>query len=68
MPLDDFDLILGVYFLLKAKVALILYLGGLVVLEERQPYFVQALRAKDGGKGQHKMFSAIQLKKELKQG
>ena len=33
VPLDDFNLILGVDFLLKAKVALIPHLGGLVVLE-----------------------------------
>ena len=57
--MDDFDLIFGVYFLLNANVALILYLGGLVVLEERQPCFMQALRANNGGKGQHKMLSAI---------
>ncbi|RVW90844.1 Retrovirus-related Pol polyprotein from transposon 17.6 [Vitis vinifera] len=31
-----------------AKVALIPHLGGLVVLEEKQPCFVKALRAKDG--------------------
>ena len=35
VPLDDFDLIIGVDFILKAKVALIPHLGGLVVLEER---------------------------------
>ena len=40
MPLDDFDLILGVDFLLKAKMALIPHLGGLMVLEESQPCFV----------------------------
>ena len=38
--LDDFNFILGVNFLLKAKVALIPHLDGLVVLEERQPCFV----------------------------
>ena len=68
MPLDDFDLIIGVDFLLKAKVALIPHLGGLVVLKERQPCFVQALRANDGDKGQPEMLSTIQLKKGLKQG
>ena len=68
VPLDDFDLIIGVDFLLKAKVALIPRLGGLVVLKERQPCFVQALRANDGGKGQPEMLSTIQLKKGLKQG
>ena len=68
VPLDDFDLIIGVDFLLKAKVALIPRLGGLVVLKERQPCFVQALRANDGDKGQPEMLSTIQLKKGLKQG
>ena len=68
MPLDDFNLILGVNFLLRAKVALIPHLGGLVVLEEKQPCFVKALRANDGAKGQPEMFSAIQLKKGLKKG
>ena len=48
VPLDDFDLILGLDFLLKAKMALIPRLGGLMVLEESQPCFVQALRANDG--------------------
>ena len=68
VPLDDFDLILGVDFLLRAKVALIPHLGGLVVLEEKQPCFVKALRTKDGGKRQPEMLSAIQLKKGLKKG
>ena len=35
VPLDDFDLIIGIDFLLRAKVALIPHLGGLVVLEEK---------------------------------
>ena len=59
MPLDDFDLILGIDFVLKAKMALILYLGGLKVLDEIQSYFMQVLRAKDSDKGQHEMLSAI---------
>ena len=68
VPLDDFDLIIGIDFLLRAKVALIPHLGGLLVLEEKQPCFVKALRAKDGGKGQLEMLSTIQLKKGLKKG
>ncbi|RVW70978.1 putative disease resistance RPP13-like protein 1 [Vitis vinifera] len=48
VPLDDFDLILGVDFLLRANVALIPHLGGLMVLEEKQPCFAKALRVKDG--------------------
>ncbi|RVX13375.1 Transposon Ty3-I Gag-Pol polyprotein [Vitis vinifera] len=35
-------------FLLRAKVALIPHLSGLMVLEEKQSCFVKALRAKDG--------------------
>ena len=35
VPLDDFDLILGVDFLLRVKVALIPHLGRLMVLEEK---------------------------------
>nr|CAN81215.1 hypothetical protein VITISV_002276 [Vitis vinifera] len=38
----------SINFLLKAKVALIPHLGGLMVLEESQPCFMQALRAKNG--------------------
>ena len=34
VPLDEFDLILGIDFFLKAKVKLIPHLGGLMVLEE----------------------------------
>ena len=60
VPLDDSDHILGINFLLKAKVALIPHLGGLMVLEESQPCFMQALRAKNGGKGQPEMLSTIQ--------
>ena len=66
VPLDDFDLILRIDFLLRAKVTLIPHLGGLLVLEEKQSCFVKTLKAKDGGKGQPKMLSAIQLKKRLK--
>ena len=39
-----------------------------MVLEESWPCFVQASRAKDGGKGQPEMLSTIQLKKGLKWG
>ena len=39
-----------------------------MVLEEKQPCFMKALRTKDGGKGQPEMLSAIQLKKRLKKG
>ena len=51
VPLDDFNLILGIDFVLKAKMALISYLGGLMVLDEIQSYFMQVLRAKNSDKG-----------------
>ncbi|RVW96773.1 Retrovirus-related Pol polyprotein from transposon 17.6 [Vitis vinifera] len=62
------NVLMQIDFLLRAKVALIPHLGGLVVLKEKQPCFVKALRMKDGGKGQPEMLSAIQLKKGLKKG
>ena len=40
VPFDDFNLILGIDFFLKSKAALIPHLGGLMILEEKQPYFV----------------------------
>ena len=69
VPLDDFDLILGVQFLLKAKVAILPHLGGLMFLEESMPCFMQVVQEGSGRKGQQPgLLSAIQLKKGLKQG
>ena len=69
VQLDDFDLILGVDFFLKAKVALLPHLGGLMFLEESMPCFVQAIQEGGGKKDQQpELLSAIQLKKGLKQG
>ena len=69
VPFDDFDLILGIDFFLKAKVALLPHLGGLMFLEETMPCFVQAIQEGSGRKGQQpELLSSIQLKKGLKQG
>ena len=68
VPFDDFDLIFSIDFFLKAKVVLISYFGGLMVLKEIQPCFVQAFNLKDDDKGHPEMLSAIQLKKGLKWG
>ena len=46
VPLDDFNLILGIDFFLKSKAALIPHLGGLMILEEKQPCFVPAVKEK----------------------
>ena len=51
VTLDDFDLILGFDFFLKAKVALLPLLGGLMVLEESMPCFVQAIPKGSSRKG-----------------
>ena len=69
VQLDDFDLILGVDFFLKAKVALLSHLGGLMFLEKSMPCFVQAIQEGGGKKDQQsELLSVIQLKKALKQG
>ena len=51
MPVDDFKLILEIDFFLKVKKTMLLHLDGLIVLEERQPYFRHALKGKTVGKG-----------------
>ena len=37
VPLDDFNLILGIDFFLKSKASLIPHLGGLMILKEKSP-------------------------------
>ena len=68
VPLDDFNLILGIDFFLKSKAALIPHLGGLMILEEKQPYFVPTVKGKAEKHGKAEMVSALQLKKGLKRG
>ena len=68
VPLDDFNLILGIDFFLKSKAALIPHLGGLMILEEKQPCFVPAVKGKAAKHGKAEMVSALQLKKGLKRG
>ena len=68
VPLDDFNLILVIDFSLKFKDALIPHLDGLMILEEKQPCFVNAVKGEGKKHGKAKMVMALQLKKELKQG
>ena len=42
-PLDDFDLILGVEFFVKAKVSVVPYLCGIFIGDEDNSCFVQAI-------------------------
>ena len=55
----------GIDFFLKAKLELILHLSGLMVLEDDQPCFVQALKKKNDRNGLAETLSSIQLKKGI---
>ena len=68
VPLDDFNLILGIDFFFKSKAAMIPHLGGLMILEEKQPCFVPEVKGKAEKHGKAEMVSALQLKKGLKRG
>ena len=69
VPLDNFDLILGMNFFSKTKVALLPHLRGLMVIEESMSCFVQAILEGASRKGQQsEMLSTLQSKKGLKQG
>ena len=68
VPLDDFNLILGIDFFLKSKAALIPHLGGLMILEGKQPCFVPAVKGKAEKHDKAEKVSTLQLKKGLKRG
>ena len=53
-------------FFLQVKKVLLPHLNRLMILEESQLCFVNALRGKVAGKGQTSMFSIIQLHRSLK--
>ncbi|KAH7856309.1 hypothetical protein Vadar_006597 [Vaccinium darrowii] len=68
-PLDDFELILGNEFFLAAKVAVMPYLGGILIADEKQPCFVPR-HAKDKRirEGTGSWISVIQVQKGPKKG
>ncbi|KAL5775969.1 hypothetical protein ACOSP7_013526 [Xanthoceras sorbifolium] len=70
VTLDDFDLILGIEFFVKAKVTLMPYLRGIFIGDEKTPCFVQTERsgARDSKKGKGVEISAKQLERGLKRG
>ena len=43
VPLDDFDVILGVDFLIPAKVSVMPHLGGILICDEKSPAFVSGV-------------------------
>lgn len=42
IPLDDFDLILGLDFLVKAKAVVMPHLNGVMIMDEQQLCFMKA--------------------------
>jgi hypothetical protein len=70
IPLDDYDMILGMDFFLKAKVAVIPYLSGIFIHDEKSPCFVKAMFAGRllDCKQKQKVLSAQQLKAGMKRG
>lgn len=68
VPLDDFDLILGMDFLRKAKASVMPHLGGVMIGEESNPCFVKGVFDRDLGKKGEGMLSAIQVEAGLKHG
>ncbi|KAH7838095.1 hypothetical protein Vadar_022023 [Vaccinium darrowii] len=68
-PLDDFELILGNEFFLVAKMAVMPYLGGILIANEKQPCFVpRNVKDKRIKEGTSCWISAIQVQKGLKKG
>ncbi|XP_065632783.1 uncharacterized protein LOC136068889 isoform X1 [Quercus suber] len=70
MELDDFDVILD-EFLVAAKAALLPFLGILLILDEKQPYYIFVRRGAGNSKiskGKEPMVSAMQIEHGLKKG
>lgn len=68
MPLDDFDMILGIDFFVNAQVTLMPYRIGIVICSGMSPCYVECILAwKDHSKKTQQMItSALQLKASLK--
>ena len=68
VPLDDFDFILINDFFQRAKVALLPYLNGLLIMDKKQPCFVADISKPLKRPSGEKILSALQLKKDLRKG
>ena len=71
VPLDDFDLILGVEFFVKAKAMVMPYLRGILIGDEEYPCFVQACGGTQDlkqGRDKGTVISAKQVDKGLRKG
>lgn len=66
---DDFELILGMDFLLAANVSVMPRYGGIFIGDEKQPCFVRGILEKwDKGKTKDGLLSALQVEAGLKRG
>ena len=68
VPLDDFNFILGYDFFQRAKVALLLHLNGLLIMDEKQPFFVADVSKPPKRPLGEKTLFALQLEKGLRKG
>ena len=66
VPLDDFEFILGNDFFQRAKVALLPHLNGLLIMDEKQPCFVDGINKPPKRPSKEKTLSALQLEKGLR--
>ena len=68
VPLDDFDIIIGNEFFINANVALISYLNGMQILDQKTTCFVSAVLIDQGkmvGKWKIEMLSSMQVNSGL---
>ncbi|KAL5825619.1 hypothetical protein ACOSQ3_021682 [Xanthoceras sorbifolium] len=70
VSLDDFDLIIGIEFFVKANVTLMPYLRGILIGDKQNPCFIQTEKSetRDSKKGKGVEISVKQLEKGLKRG
>lgn len=70
VPLDDFDLILGVDFILSAKVSVIPHLSEIFIGDKRNPTFVDGefVNGTNMNNNEYRLLSTMQTKTGLRHG
>ena len=66
VPLDDFEVIWGLYFLSSAQAFVAPHLGGMLIASNSTPCFVRVVSS--NGQGSVELVSALQLKDGLRKG